>query len=77
MWRTVPVAVDPGLVFPLQSAKRRISHISLFKFHLSQRPLPLIVFETNRPALLVPVKNAFRNEVSGLGPVIFSFPKIP
>ena len=36
MWRTVPVAVVPGWVFPLQSAKRLISHISHFTFHISR-----------------------------------------
>ena len=36
----MPVAVDSGLVFPLQGAKRLIFHVSPFMFHLSQRPAP-------------------------------------
>ena len=53
----MPVAVDPGLVFPLQSAKRLIPHISFFTFHLSLRPYPDISSSGVATAMKVSVKN--------------------
>ena len=53
----MPVTVDPGLVFPLQSAKRLIPHISFFTFHLSLRPYPDISSSGVATAMKVSVKN--------------------
>ena len=42
----MPVAVDSGLVFPLQGAKRLIFHVSSFTFHLSPRIMKLSLSTT-------------------------------